>query len=225
MAVEAKRGCGYRKIGGLYLVGSGRPIGCDRFPVILTICPTCSQGIKQSRGWTWVEVDGFLHGVHKNCKDDFPCPLCMDPREMGRAGLLWIGERFYKTPRHFNAEAAAMGISRRIHAVPRGFEVGKTWVMFAHPRVVECASCGGRGEIPNRETLDYVKCEPCDGKGHKPAIFYCWRPSAIEKILPESQRNSKESQDLEKRGLTPVYVPDDDPDHQGTVYDDEESEE
>ena len=32
------------------------------------------------------------------------------------------------------------------------------------------------------------------------------------------------AQNLAKRGITPVYVPDDDPDHQGTVYDDEEEE-
>ncbi len=29
MAVEAKRGCGYRKIGGLYLVGSGMGVGME----------------------------------------------------------------------------------------------------------------------------------------------------------------------------------------------------
>lgn len=61
----------------------------------------------------------------------------------------------------------------------------------------------------------------CEGKGHKflPGIFKVWRPSRIEKILPESQRNSPEIAELEEKGITPVFVPDDDPDHQGTVYD------
>jgi hypothetical protein len=224
MSCEPRRGCGYRKIGGLYLVGAGHPMPCDRFPIEMTVCPTCSQGIKQARGWTWLNINDFLHGVHAKCQDQFPCPLCMNPDYMGRAGLLWIGERFYKTPRHFNAEATMLGISRRIHTVPRGFEIGKTWVLLAHPRVIECPACGGAGRVSDHETLDYAACVACDSKGAKPAIFYCWRPSAIEKILPESQRDSQEAQDLQKRGITPVYFPDSDPDHKGSVYDDEESE-
>src|SRR5207302_7622776 len=55
VAVEAKRGCGYRKIGGLYFVGGGRGVACDRLPIPLDICPTCGHGIKQTRGFTWVD--------------------------------------------------------------------------------------------------------------------------------------------------------------------------
>ena len=32
MAVEKKRGCGYRKIGGMYLCGMGLSVGSDRIP-------------------------------------------------------------------------------------------------------------------------------------------------------------------------------------------------
>ena len=32
MAIEAPRGCGYRKVGGLYMCGGGIPIHCDRLP-------------------------------------------------------------------------------------------------------------------------------------------------------------------------------------------------
>jgi hypothetical protein len=41
MAVEPKRGCGYRKVGGIYLVsgGEGRPCGCLQIP--LHTCPSC----------------------------------------------------------------------------------------------------------------------------------------------------------------------------------------
>jgi hypothetical protein len=34
--------------------------------------------------------------------------------------------------------------------------------------------------------------------------------------MVESDRNSDEAKALEKRGITPVFVPDDDPDHKDT---------
>ena len=55
-----------------------------------------------------------------------------------------------------------------------------------------------------------------------PGIFKVWRPDRIEKILPESKRGSEEHLELAERGITAVFVPDNDPDHQGTVYDKDE---
>jgi hypothetical protein len=45
MAVEPKRGFGYRKVGGIYLVsgGKGRPCGC--LPIPLHTCPSCRADI------------------------------------------------------------------------------------------------------------------------------------------------------------------------------------
>jgi len=206
MAIESKRGCGYRKVGGLYLCGGGSGIACDRLPFLLDVCPTCHAGIKQSRGWTWIDVAGLTGGVHPNCVDDFACPFCMATSEMGKAGLLWIGERFYSTPRHFVAEADALGISRRIAAVPRNFKVGETWVLLAHPKAVECSGMTADG---------FKMCQ-------KPGIFRIFRPSRIEKIITESQsKDPAFMAELAKQNLSPVVVPDGDRDHQGTVYDDE----
>lgn len=227
MAVEAKRGCGYRKIGGLYLVSGGGGVPCDRLPIILDVCPVCSHGFKQTRGFTWVDVNGLVGGVHRDCQDEFPCPLCMATSEMGKAGLLWIGEKFYKTPADFDREGASLGISRRISAIPRGFKVGETWVLLAHPKTVRagCSACGGKGFIGEIGVNEI--CDACQGQGHKflPGIFKVWRPQRIEKILPESQRNSPEVAELLEKGITPVFVPDNDPDHQGTVYDKPEDDE
>lgn len=220
MAAEAKRGCGYRKIGGVYLVSDGVGVACDRLPIALDICPVCSHGFKQSRGWTWVDVNGLVGGVHRDCEDSFPCPLCMATSEMGKAGLLWIGEKFYKTPADFDKESTEMGVSRRVKAVPRGFKVGETWVLLAHPKTIEmpCTECEADG-------LRAEECEACDGKGYRflAGIFKVWRPQRIEKILPESKRDSKEAQELIEAGITPVFFPDNDPDHRGTVYDKPES--
>lgn len=197
MAIEPRRGCGYRKVGGLYLVGDGPSAECCRLPLRLTVCPCCSAGIKQTRGWTWINpVLMFGESYRPDCN---VCPAG-NPARMGeRAGLLWIGERFYATPEHFNAEARALGISRRIAAVPRGFKVGETWVLLAHPKA----------------------CKP-DAEGHTAGVFRIFRPSRIEKILTQSQATEEELDKLRERGITPVIVPDDDPDHQGTVYDDEQ---
>lgn len=234
MAVEKRRGCGYRKIGGIYLVSEPGGMPCDRLPLILDVCPVCSHGFKQSRGWTWVDVNGLVGGVHRDCTDTFPCPLCMATSEMGRAGLLWIGEKFYKTPAEFDSEAAELGVSRRIKSIPRGFKVGETWVLLAHPKTTKkpCEPCESTGFVKEPESTEPSSllgetCKDCDGKGYTyaPAIFKVWRPSRIEKLLPESLRGSEEQAELEKRGISCVFIPDGDRDHMGTVYDQEREEE
>lgn len=202
MAVEARRGCGYRKIGGTYLVSGPGGVGCDRLPFPLDVCPTCKHGFKQSRGWTWIDVEVLVGGVHPLCSDlqsSLGCPMCFPSSEP--AGMLWIGEKFYKSTSDFNREATALGISRRIKAIPRDFELGKTWVLLAHPKAVWTS-------------ID----------DSMPGIFKVWRPQRIERILPESKRDSAEAKELEDRGITCIYVPDDDPDHQPTGYDSETDE-
>lgn len=214
MAVEARRGCGFRKVGGLYLVGSGGGHGCDRLPIPLVVCPCCGQGIKQTRGWTWVDVAALTGGDHQACLNAAVagtelrpgschcpqfCPLCWNVQGMGKAGLVWIGTQFYATIEAFEAEAKTLGVSRRIAALPRGFELGKSWVLFAHPRGIIQA----KGDL---------------AAGYVPAIFRVWKPERIERIYDESQRGSDEVAADEKRGITPIFVPDADKDHHGSVY-------
>jgi hypothetical protein len=230
MAVEAKRGCGYRKVGGLYMVGGGIGIPCDRLPFELTVCSCCGQGIKQARGWTWIDVAKFFQGPHVlpigagsiappeklwpcYCGGS-QCPLCFQPENMGRAGLLWIGEKFYKFPGQFVKEGVELGFSRRIKAVPQGFKIGETWVMLAHSKAVVTS------QIAAHTGPDTVVTETI----YKPGIFYCWLPQRLEKIVVESSRGSEEITTLEKRGITPVFVPDSDKDHQGNVHDDLDNE-
>jgi len=194
----------------------------------------CSHGFKQSRGWIWTDVFGLVGGEHVGCHDSFqPCPLCNDPKSIGKAGLLWIGERFYKTPTEFQSEGTVLGFSRRIKALPRGFKVGETWVLLAHPKTIRetCADCQGGGIIVSTEVRGdggvNERCQNCDAQGFKmhAGIFTLWRPSRVEKILPESKRDSDEVKELLEKGITPVFVPDSDKDHQGSVYDAQEEEE
>ena len=217
-AVEARRGCGYRKVGGLYMVGGGIGIPCDRLPFELSVCPCCSQGIKPARGWTWIDVAKLFQGAHLTgqplkifpgnvvqarelcpCATTNFCPLCVKPEVMGKAGLLWIGERFYKTPDQFIAEGVSLGFSRRIKSVPQGFKIGETWVMLAHAKAI-------------------VKID-WQAEGYSSGIFYVWLPQRLERIRLESERDSAEVQADAKRGIQSVYVPDNDVDHKGSVYD------
>jgi hypothetical protein len=222
MAIEPRRGCGYRKVNGLYLMGRGQGMPCDRLPIPLTVCPCCNQGVKQTRGWTWVDVNMLVQGVHPNCKDEWACPLCMAPQELKRAGLLWIGERFYPTVESFMAEAKTQGINRRITVVPREFKTGETWVLLAHPKAVACNACGATGIEPS--TFPSVPCPACKGTGRRPGIFHVFRPHAVEKLVTDATP-AEELDALRKKGITPVVVPANDRDHQGTVYEDADAEE
>lgn len=227
MAVEPRRGCGYRKVGGLYLVSGSESRECGRLPVPLTVCPVCSAGIKQTRGWTWVDAAHILGAGP--CDLDYEtvsscdtCPLSGSViASIGRAGLLWIGEKFYPTTAEFTTEAAKLGISRRISAIPRGFKVRETWVLFGHPKGADCADCDGRGEDLTEPTDGVPKCRTCKGTGRVPGVFRLFRPTAIEKIITESMASalsSAEVRQLSEQGISIVIVPDDDPDHQGSVH-------
>ena len=242
MAVETKRGCGYRKVDGMYLVCSPMGFECDRLPFELTVCPCCGEGIKFSRGFTWilpVRLFGGNHSVSYDCGCLELCPVCY-PRthfkvdegaEHKKAGLLWVGEKHYSVE-SFRAEAATQGISKRIASIPRGFKVGETWVFLAHKKALHPL------ETKVKNLGDEMKTE------HQPAIFMAFRPQRIEKIVLQSEydiygevimtcdisfpdqlefaieRFGKEAVEITQRlsrdvdrGLTLVPVPDDDPDH------------
>jgi hypothetical protein len=193
MAVEPRRGCGFRKVGGLYLVSRGLGVPCCKMPIPLHLCPVCNQGIKQTRGFLWIDPKPWLPG---SCQSFYPCPAA-NPEAMGeKVLLLWIGIKFYHTAEAFVDEANRLGVSRRIPAIPRGFKLGETWVFLAHPKAIS----NDNGEWT-------------------PGIFRIFRPDAIEKIITQSQSQDPELMAaLQKKGMTPVVVPDDDPDHQGSVY-------
>jgi len=197
--MEGRRGCGYRKPGGIYLVGppSGRP--CCKLPHQLSVCPCCGVGIKPTRGWTWVDADAFFKGEctdHTSTKRPMPpCPLVLG---LGRAGLLWIGEQFYPTVQEFNAEANKMGVSRRIHTVPREFKLGETWVMLAHRKVIPY-EVDIEGGIMAEAGIQLTKTE------WKPAIFSVFKPTALEYIV-KGDETEEDLEKLVKRGLTPINV-------------------
>lgn len=185
---ESARGCGFRKPGGLYLVGGGFNKPCGLLPHPLKVCPTCGSGIKPTRGWTWVDAESLFGDREcSNMTQNGPnacdaCPVMKTIAVDDRSGLLWIGGSYYESPGDFNREAAAMGISRRLSAVPKGFQPGKTIVLLAHRKAgdVECPECVGTG----------FGCEVCEGEGSikGPAIFGAFIPTGLEYVVKGNEK-------------------------------------
>ena len=213
------------------MVCDGKGIVCDRLPVELTICPCCGGGIKPSRGWTWIQPVDLFGGSHTPCHCHPYCPAC-NPHSVdgNRAGLLWVGEKFY-TVSSFLKEAKDIGISRRINSIPRGFKVGKTWIFMAHRLCVQKWKVDGPLDIMG---------QPKESE-HVPGIFTAFRPSRIERVVKQSEYDcwskwsnmtteyiaesgeapedweadiSNKLQSDVDRGITLVPVPDNDKDHQ-----------
>lgn len=187
--VEKKRGCGYRVPGGIYLRTDGIGRLCGALPIELTVCPTCHHGIKPARGWTWINIAELaaVRGCHlendldKGCGD---CPIADAKIQM--AGLLWIGEKFYKTPGAFAQEGVEMGISRRITMVPKAFKLGETWVALAHRKAIPI--------VPGKPEQEY-----------KPGIFHIFKPQRIEYVVKSDDSDAK-LEKMEKRGFYLVKV-------------------
>ena len=201
MAVEAARGCGYREVGGLYLVGAGTLKSCDRLPYELELCPTCGNGIKFTRGFTWLDWYKYA-GVHRQqdvtCRDTSACSVCDPFLKQSPYGLLWVGEQSY-TPKSFINEALVMGVSRRIAAVPRKLKLGETWVLLAHK-----SACGERRELQEDDTLKKVGI---------PGVFYAFLPQQVDYLIWESDATENRLDELEHKDITPVIIPDGDKDH------------
>ena len=200
---DKKRGCGWRKPGGLYLVSGGLMAPCGKLPIPLKVCPTCGHGIKPSRGWTWLDGNPLVKGLNCKYEGEAHCLACPMSGEPGKVGLLWVGEKFYKIPDDFTREAAIQGISRRISSIPNEFKLGETWIWFAHRKAIEkgCSECKGIGRTKD------AKCKNCNGEGKlfTSAIFQAFKPTAIEYVV-KGNESEEELERLIKRGITPIKI-------------------
>jgi len=185
--VEGRRGCGYRKPGGLYLVNENEGQPCGRIPFPLIVCPCCGEGFRPSRGYRWVDGEKLLETAPKcsfdKCLDD--CSFREGNEEnVGRAILIWISPDNYPTPDDFLTESGEMGVCRRLSGdqIPRGLIVGETWVFLAH-----------------RSAIDAHSNEPTAG------VFHAFVPAMIEYVVTGEETDA-EIERLVKRGITPVQV-------------------
>lgn len=215
MAQEKKRGCGYRKVGGLYLMGTGYSVPCDMLPLKLKSCPTCGFEIPFYRGFQWIKKAWIIHfsEEHHNARamkaercshtyEKVPtkCPLCFpEENSLEKYGLMWVGSRYY-TPESFALEANKVGVCKKIPRIPKGLEIGKTWVLVAHTKV------------PFSDVFDERGIRKKEPEYH-PAVFYAFKPTAIEMPIWKSKATKRRLNRLKKLGITPIIIDDGDKDH------------
>jgi hypothetical protein len=242
MACEKKRGCGFRKVGGLYLCGEYINVPCDRLPYELTSCPICGAGIKPSRGIT--EINPFkLFGNHDDGGRDNiigRLTLSEDPNSGAVIGSEIINHRPQRctdkirpclmcdppdgvayvmtvgkrhyTPQSFMQEAVEDGVSKRIPFIPKKMKLGETPVYLAHPEAVN----GIKKPSEQGELLGngQARLVDADKVEKRFGIFCVFIPQRIEMPIYKSRLTKKKRAELEKRGITPVVIKDGDKDHQ-----------
>lgn len=201
ISYEARRECGFRSPGkdgvGIYLRGSGLNEACERLPWLLDKCPCCGGQYRQSRGFTWIDpMSMFDPYTEPRCtatvypelyNDDLfakhrheQCWMC-NPELLGsKAGLIWIGEKFYARPVNFLKEAEIMGISRKLGALPNGFRVGEHVIFLAHSRTFS-------NRLP-------------DGKiEYKPGVFAAFKPTSVDLVIDDENWIPDKALELAKR--------------------------
>ena len=186
--VEKQRGCGYRKEGGMYLVGGRLSQPCGKLPIELTVCPCCNAGIKQSRGMSF--ISGLMING-KECSENSKCSKGCQEFFFNQEeyGLMWVGEKFYPTPSDFQKEGRAQGISKRIAQIPKKLVVGKTVVLLAHPKAIQVL------DLENKENpVQYKK-----------GVFSAFIPERIEYVVKGTE-TVEELENMEARGITLVKV-------------------
>ncbi|MBA7520834.1 hypothetical protein ES705_12933 [subsurface metagenome] len=190
---EKKRACGFRdRPRALYLVSGNLALPCGRLPIPLKICPVCGSGFKPARGYTWIDAHRLAKATvaEKECLAPHcqSCPVsAMLRAEIKKAGLIWIGEKFYRNPFEFTQEANTMGVCRRIPFVPIDFELGKTWILLAHRRAI------------------LKKAKFGSPLAYEAGIFQIFKPEKIE-ITCNGKESDQEIESCLKRGLIPVLV-------------------
>ncbi|WP_138994310.1 hypothetical protein [Larkinella sp. C7] len=179
-SIEGRRGCGFRQKGGYYFVAGKSSRPCGKLPIEVSTCPCCCQGIQFSRGFSWVS-SALIE--QQSCRIS-GCSDCFPFKVMKRYGLMWVGEKYYKTPAYFTEETARMGISKRLPFIPKGFNVGMDWILLAHR-----------------------KCpfETLTGTDFRPGIFTAFCPQQIDYIV-KGDESDEFLQEVYDKGIHLVDV-------------------
>lgn len=207
---ESERGCGYRKIGGLYLASDlGVQIACDALPLPLDPCGCCGFEPFPTRGLQRLKANyiQFLSDrKHKDmgiaeCQDDAGCPVCYPWGNADREcdslnlGLMFVGGSYY-TPKSFIEESLKLGVSKRIPEIPAWLILGKTWILLAHKEVPLVDG------VPVYELKGMAMQEP----ETKAVVFYAFKPQRVEVPLWKGSVTDEEIMLMERHGVTPVLL-------------------
>lgn len=217
MAVEKRRGCGFRVVHGLYITSGPLSFTCDRLPIPTNLCKCCGNFVREFQGVQSFKPLELLgnHGVcemcekfprdgihecsHTNCTDPLTCMACF-PRpapEETKDFMMWVGRSYY-TKDTFTAEAALLGVSKRIasNGVPIGMVPNQSWIFLAMRNIMDD---------------DIVMVDGQKKRAH--GIFMVFRIQKLEYLIWESEATDEYVEHLEDLGLSPVIIPDGDEDH------------
>ncbi len=104
-----KRGCGWPKEGGFYVMGGGKPLTCFALPVTLVPCECCNQMPKFARCPTLV-TDKYINNLFAACQTgNIHCNHCVRGK---RYWISWVGSDY--TTETFCREVSVQGLSRKI---------------------------------------------------------------------------------------------------------------
>lgn len=187
---DHKRGCGWRQKGGLYLIGSQLTNPCGKLPLQLNQCDICGFNLKPCRSFTEITIPNLFEMPSNKCECKlYSCSercLMSSVRQKEKALLLWCGENFYPTPESFLREATELGISRRVHAVPKTFKLGQIAVFIAHRKAIS---------VTDEDNKVTYNC----------GIICAFIPQRIEYVVKDNDTDRK-LEGLTNKGVTLVKV-------------------
>lgn len=222
---DQKRGCGWRKGGGTYLMGGSAFSACGKLPLPLDgICECCGSPVIPQREMKGGGIDYLLPRTLRKfdaarlfgavtCKDESAaCNGCLI-NHTATGYLIGVGTKNY-SPTSFLEEAGRLGLSKRIAQIPREFKVGESVVFLAHREVVPRVKVveeahevetvlhsgeGGEGGVGS--ALIPEKTETV----MVPGVFCIFIPDRIEYVV-RGDESDDEIERLLERGITPVMV-------------------
>lgn len=181
--IASQRGCGFKQIGNSYLESNGFTMHCDRLNLNLDECNVCGRRFVHFRGIAKIDFEQ-LYGEHiipdyvdrpnnpdKNtCMCNQKCYICY-PQKFDDYNyyLMYVGKKFY-TQGSFIQEAKAMGVSKAIAYLPKGFRLGKSIILLAMDKI-------GTTVVGDSLTKE-IKCD---------AIFYGYIPTKFTHVISEAQ--------------------------------------
>lgn len=222
MATESKRGCGYRKAGGIYVVGDGIGEPVDWMPFCIDY--------PFAQGLLWALPERLFRTVGPLGEGILPSRWLAPPK----VGLIWIGKKHYSDPAEFVKEAMRQGVSRRLGHLPVGLKPGTPIALahvnaihaeefeFAKPEdltIIQSPHCAVCSDVPGAKAIVNASIVPPHHRRKSPVaqiggVFYLFHARAVEVVLPESVAARPEIQhECQKQGVVIVAVPDNDRDH------------
>ena len=212
---EPRRGCGYREVGKLYLVGPDSGYVCPSLPLLFKPCKCCGYYPPQYRDYQWLNKSYIREIREPTGQACHPiCPVCYPgTNPQNRYGLMWVGRKFY-TPQEFLDEIIGQEVSKAIKQIPKGLVLGETWVLLAHPEAYVDSSDDGYVQAHGDWLVECSRLKMDEEKPPEPqaptypGVISAFTPQRIEMLIYQSDASPDYIMELEEKGITVIVVPD-----------------